>query len=34
MFGFEFNVDLKSLHGPYADAANYKEEVIAKNELV
>jgi len=34
MFGFEFNVDLKSLQGPYADAANYKEEVIAKNELV
>lgn len=34
MFGFEFGVDLKSLKGPYADAANYKEEVIAKNELV
>ena len=34
MFGFEFGVDLKSLQGPYADAANYKEEVIAKNELV
>ena len=33
-FGFEFGVDLKSLQGPYADAANYKEEVIAKNELV
>ncbi|MEE3308523.1 hypothetical protein [Sharpea azabuensis] len=33
-FGFEFNVDLKSLTGPYADAANYKEDVIAKNELV
>ena len=34
MFGFEFNVDLRSLTGPYADAANYKEEVVAKNELV
>lgn len=34
MFGFEFNVDLKSTTGPYADAANYKEDVIAKNELV
>ena len=34
MFGFEFGVDLKSLQGPYADAANYKKEVIAKNELV
>jgi len=34
MFGFEFGVDLKSTTGPYADAANYKEDVIAKNELV
>ena len=33
-FGFEFNVDLRSTTGPYADAANYKEDVIAKNELV
>jgi hypothetical protein len=33
-FGFDFGVDLKSVNGPYADAANYKEEVIAKNELV
>lgn len=34
MFGFEFNVDLRSLTGPYADAANYKEEVVHQNELV
>lgn len=34
MFGFEFNVDLRSLTGPYADVANYKEDVVAKNELV
>lgn len=34
MFGFEFGVDLRSTSGPYADAANFKEEVVAKNELV
>lgn len=29
-----FNVDLCSVKGPYADAANYKEDVIAKNEVI
>ena len=33
-FGTKFNVDLRSLKGPYADVANYKEDVIAKHELV
>lgn len=34
LFGQEFGVDLRSINGPYADVANYKEDVIAKNELV
>jgi hypothetical protein len=33
-FGMDFGVDLRSVNGPYADAANYKEQVVAKNELV
>ena len=28
-----FNVDLRSLNGPYADVANYKEDVIHQNEI-
>ena len=33
-FSDEFGVDTRSLTGPYADAANYKEDVVAKNEMV
>ena len=33
-FSDEFGVDTISLRGPYADAANYKERVVAKNQLV
>lgn len=34
IFGAEFGVDLRSTRGVYSAAANYKEDVIAKNELV
>lgn len=33
-FGIDFGVDLRSIKGPYAEAANYKEDVVAKNEIV
>lgn len=33
-FSDEFGVDTRSINGPYADAANYKEDVVAKNEMV
>ena len=32
-FAQKFGVDMRSVSGPYADAANYKEDVIAKNEI-
>ena len=33
-FSDVFGVDTRSINGPYADAANYKETVVAKNEMV
>lgn len=33
-FGIMFGVDMKSINGPYADVANYKEKINRENELV
>ena len=33
-FELDFGVNLTSLTGPYAEVANYKENVVSSNELV